>query len=123
MEIDWNHVILINANSQVVFLRVVAPRILERDATDSSPSVTVHYNPEKGLFISWILSSSVHCTIATRFINGSASSVLLETEMMFPLPRSIHFGPEDGGHIRVRNLGIYLQGYMMLQPKRRNHKM
>ena len=34
MEIDWNLVLLITANSQVVFLRVGAPRILERDATD-----------------------------------------------------------------------------------------
>jgi len=42
---------------------------------------------------------------------------------MFPLPRPIHFGTEDGGRMCVRNLGIYLQGYMMLQPKGRNHKM
>jgi len=42
---------------------------------------------------------------------------------MFPLPRPIHFGTEDGGRICVRNLGIYLQGYKMLQPKGRNYQM
>jgi len=62
MAIVYILVVLINASFQVVFLRMGTPRILEGDATDSAPPVTVHRNPEKGRFISWILSSSVHST-------------------------------------------------------------